>query len=135
MAEILGPPTLPPWQQKPAWFTGSLPEWSVYWAFEKLGWKFGETVFYQSPFAGGRIQAGAVVDFYVPTLDLDIRVQGIYWHYRNSETIALDRIQKAALESSGATVIDIDEDDALRVPIEMVKDALRGISHARSAND
>lgn len=132
----VGAPQQPPWLRPPGDWAGSLPEWAIFWALLQEFGPDSEGVvwFYQTPFAGGRLFAGgAVIDFWLPDYDLGIRVQGIYFHYRDGDTRARDIIQKAQLEGSGIRVVDIDEDQALRSPREALRNALAGIDRSRGA--
>lgn len=133
LSRIMAPPQPKAWEIIPSGFGGSAPEYAIFWAFEKLGYKDGVNFFYQSPFAGGRYLAGGgILDFWVPDLMLGIRVQGIYWHYgRGADTIAYDRLQRIQLQGLGNTVIDIDEDAAMANPIGILRDALNGIDKSR----
>ena len=125
-------PTPKPWESPPPGWRGSKPEWAIYWALEKLGRKEGVDFFWQSPFAGGRLnRGGAIIDFVLPDLNLGIRVQGIYWHYERMNTQALDQIQLVAIEGSGMIVVDIDEDDALKNPLVFTRYAMQGIDKSR----
>lgn len=134
------PAQVPPWRTPPLvtpdgdpW-VGSVPEWAVYWAFLELKYVPKVDFFHQSPINGGRLFAGgAMLDFEVPALNIGIRVQGLLWHYgRGQETIAKDMFQRVELESLGVTIVDIDEDAALEMPLPLVKDALLGIDRSRS---
>ena len=121
-----------PWEKTPLGWRGSKPEWAVYWALEKLGRKEGVDFFYQSPFAGGRLnRGGAIIDFVLPAENIGIRVQGVYWHYAKGDSRALDQVQRLAIEGSGMRVVDIDEDDALENPMPVTRDAVRGIDRSR----
>ena len=122
---------LKPWEKQPEWFTGSLAEWAIYWALTRLG---VELVFQADMLGGRNIRGGAVADFYIPDRQLIIRVQGVFWHYeRGAEIRAADELQKQALMGEVYTVIDIDEDDAMRDPLYYTKEALEGRDHSRSA--
>lgn len=128
------PELVPPWQQPPTGWKGSLPEWSIFWAAERLGYQDGITMFYQSPFVGGRLnRGGAVIDFVFPAENIGVRVQGVYFHYaKGGDTRAFDQLQKVMIEASGMRVIDIDEDDAIKSPVYFLREALHGIDHSRT---
>ena len=112
-------------------FQGTNPEHAIYRALEQLGYKEGEDFIFQSSQLGGRMsRGGLVLDFFLPGLNLGINVQGIYWHYQRSGQLAIDRIQRAALESYGITIVYIDEDDALKNARYYVEEALRGVDHS-----
>ena len=107
------------------------PERAIYNALLRLGYKDGEDFFPQAKMLGGRsVRGGLVADFKIPSLGLVIRIQGEYWHSR-SDTKARDELQKISLTSSNWTVIDIMAADALANPIYYIKEAIRGVSHAR----
>ena len=115
----------------PAEWDGSKPEWAVYWALTRLGYKEGVHFVYQSPQMGGRIYlGGAVLDFYFEGLGIAIEVQSAYYHYGDAQTRATDAMQKAQLLSYGIQVIYIDEQDALSNPVYFVKEALAGRDHS-----
>ena len=116
--------------QKPEGLIATYPEWLVMWA---LLYKMGKKIDFefQSAQLGGRMtKGGAVLDFYLPAYGLAINVQGEYWHYQSSRDIAVNRIQRAALEGYGITVIYIDESDLMRNPVFYVSDALKGKDHS-----
>ena len=122
-----------PWMVTPSYWAGSLPEWAIYWAHSQLGLVEGVQWTYQSPLAGGRSQkGGAVIDFEEHDVGIGIRVQGLYFHL-SPDQVAYDIMQRAALESAGFRIIDIDEDDALRSPVYYLKEARSGIDHSRQA--
>lgn len=113
-------------------FQGTTPEKNVYRALQRLGYKEGEDFFFQSSQLGGRLTRGGVVlDFYLPSLNLAINVQGKYWHLGRPSQLAIDRLQKIALESIGITVIYIDEDHANENAIYYVEEALKFRDHSR----
>ena len=126
----------PPYGVPPLDFEGTLPEWAITWALNKLGHK--DDYIFQANLLGGRdpskqgADSGSVADFYLPYLQLVIRVQGIYFHYEKGNTvIGLDQIRRLALEAKRFVVIDIDEDDALKNPIFYVKEALEFREHSK----
>lgn len=115
----------------PDWI-GSLPEWYVFWALLKLGFKGRFT--YQSSRMGGRLsKGGAVLDFEIEELNLAINVQSTYFHYATTRQRVAGELQRAQLESQGTRVIFIDEIDVLRDPVFYVREALEGREHARIA--
>ncbi len=108
-------------------WSGSLPEWAIYWSLTIL--RVGFT--YQSPQMGGRqFRGGAILDFLVPSLNLAINVTSKYWHYRTSPGRMADELQRAALEGRGTTVIFIDEMDAQRNPLFYTREALNLRDHS-----
>ena len=114
--------------QKPADWPGSLPEYLVNEALIKLGKEPDVDFFYQSPFAGGRMQRGGlVIDFiFVNPPDLAINVQGEYYHYEMGADIrARDLIARSMLAGDGITLIFLDESDVHKDAIGFTRDALR----------
>jgi len=120
----------PPFPEPSEDWVGSRPEWAVYYALLRLGMKGKFT--YQSPQLGGRTaRGGAVLDFYLPSLDLAINVQSAFYHYASTPQQARGEMQKIQLENMGIRVIYIEEEDALREPIYYVREALAGRSHSK----
>ena len=117
-----------PWLIVPPTWPGSGAEYAIYWGHIRLGLREGIEFTYQSPFQGGRLfKGGAIIDFFENDLNIAVRVQGRHWHvYASGDVRALDLIQKLSMESQGIIVVDIDEQVALRVPIEAVKTARQG---------
>ena len=74
-----------------------------------------------------------MLDFEIPSLSLGINVQSQYWHYGRPGSLAYDKMQRAALEGMGITMIYIDEEDALASPIWYVQEALKFRDHSRTA--
>lgn len=115
-------------QPVPAWFVGSIPEWQVYYALLKLGYKNRFT--YQSSQLGGRqARGGAVIDFYISELSLGINVQSKYFHYSTTRKLVANILQKAQLESRGIKMVFVNEEDVLRDPIYFVGEALSFREH------
>jgi len=114
--------------EPPNWWAGSLPEWLVYNALLRLGYKDRFT--YQSPQMGGRLdKGGAVLDFYIPELNLAINVQSLYFHYATTTRRVRGELQRAQLESMGIKVIFVNESAVLRNAIYYVGEAIRGVQH------
>jgi hypothetical protein len=121
----------------PNWFTGSLPEWYVYWALMRIGRKPNIDFQYQAARLGGRQElGGAVLDFLVVP-NIGINVQGVYFHYeQGAGKLAFDRQQAVHLAVKGITLIFIDEDALVNdatgsAAIDLVKSALQGIDKSR----
>ena len=113
----------------PTWWVGSIPEYLVFNALLKLGYK--NRFIYQSAQMGGRLaKGGVVIDFEIPELNLAINVQSAYYHYATTPLSVRGALQKAQLESMGMTVIFIDEDDILRDALYYVKEALNFRDHS-----
>ena len=115
-------------RQPPPDWPGSLPEYLVNEALIRLGKEPDLDFFYQSPFAGGRMQRGGlVIDFiFVNPPDLAINVQGEYYHYEMGADIrARDLIARSMLAGDGITLIFLDESDVHKDAIGFTRDALR----------
>ena len=116
----------------PGNFTGTLPEWRVFWWLTKRGIAFD----FQSSLMGGRAQLGGlVVDFLitstVPTTAL--RVQGEAFHYGYYAKPGRDQMQKDILENEfGFKVIDLDESDLLNRLDFVMGLAMRGIDISKA---
>lgn len=123
-----------PWLTPSPTWEGNIPEWAIYWGHIRLGLREGVEFLYQNPVGGGRLtRGGAVLDFEELDVPIGIRVQGLYFHaYAGQDKVASDMVQKLMVESTGLTVIDIDEDDALRTPIYFVQEARAGRDHSRA---
>lgn len=125
--------------RQPPWFAGTLPEWAIYWALlQHFGPDSANVVwFYQTPFASGRMFAGgSVMDFWIPMLQLGIRVQGVYWHaHAGGDKRATDLIQKAQLVGSGITIVDVSDEAALKSPRAALRKALAGESSGVGTGD
>ena len=115
-------------RQPPPDWPGSLPEYLVNEALIRLGKEPDLDFFYQSPFAGGRMQRGGlVIDFiFVNPPDLAINVQGEYYHYEMGADIkARDLLARAMLAGDGITLIFLDESDVHKDAVGFTRDALR----------
>jgi very-short-patch-repair endonuclease len=114
----------------PLSWTGTVPEWAIYWAFIALGMKEGqhfEYEYYTPATPNG-------VDFYVYDQHLIIEIFGLYWHYQlGREKLGSDLERQIRLESMGYSYIVIDEDDIMRAPTYYLKEALAGRDHSRLA--
>ena len=120
--------TTPQLREPPPDWPGSLPEYLVNEALIELGKEPDLDFFYQSPFAGGRMQRGGlVIDFiFVNPPDLAINVQGEYYHYEMGADIkARDLLARAMLAGDGISLIFIDEGDVYRDAVGYTRDALR----------
>ena len=120
--------TTPQLREPPPDWPGSLPEYLVNEALIELGKEPDLDFFYQSPFAGGRMQRGGlVIDFiFVNPPDLAINVQGEYYHYEMGADIrARDLIARSMLAGDGITLIFLDESDVHKDAVGYTRDALR----------
>lgn len=114
-----------PYPEPPEDFTGTRPEWAIYWAHGVLRRKPGEDFVYIS------YVAGIQVDFEELDLGILLNIQGLYWHYEfDGGKIREDVQTRAIIESTGSILINIDEDDALRDPVYYLKAALNGVDHS-----
>ena len=103
------------------------PERVIYSVLTKMGIQFT----FQSKFFGGRtVRGGIIADFYLPTYSLVISVLGEYYHYEKNR-LAIDILQRTALEGDGIHVIFIDEEDALKNPKYYIEEAIRGFDHSK----
>jgi len=121
---VVRQPTL----QVPANFPGSLPEYLVLRALEKLGKRDGVDFSFQHSLMGGRLdKGGVIIDFlFSNPPDLAINVQGSYWHYGlGPEVKARDIIAREQLAGLGITLIFIDEDDIMADVAFYVRQALQ----------
>jgi hypothetical protein len=121
-----GPPPSDGWP-------GSRPEWKIWWAHERLGLQHGVHFRYQHPAYGGRLVIGGmVIDFVEIRSPIALSVLGRYWHReRGSARQIKDIAQRFLLAQSGRRLIFLDEEDCLKRPLYILKEALRGIDHSR----
>ena len=120
--------------QLPASWEGSIPEYMVLQALNRLGLLYGVEFTYQSPLLGGRMEkGGAIVDFlFNDPPDLGINVQGEYWHYAQGITkIMSDDMARATLAGQGINLIMIDENDIYKDVDFYVREALQYRDHSK----
>ena len=120
--------------QVPASWEGSIPEYMVLQALNRLGLRDGYDFTYQSPLQGGRMEkGGSVVDFlFINPPDLGINVQGEYWHYAQGITKTMsDDMARAILAGQGINLIMIDENDIYKDVDFYVREALRYRDHSK----
>ena len=120
--------------QLPASWEGSIPEFMVLQALNRLGLRNGVEFTYQSPLLGGRMEkGGAIVDFlFNDPPDLGINVQGEYWHYAQGITkIMSDDMARATLAGQGINLIMIDENDIYKDVDFYVREALQYRDHSK----
>jgi len=116
----------------PETWSGSTPEYYIYWAMFRLGYK--DRFDYQVSYAGGRqLKGGTVIDFFIPELNMAIFVQSIRYHYASFEQTIADSMIRAMLEGQGIKVIYIDEADALSNPTFYLLEATKGQDHSLMA--
>jgi len=121
------------WKTPPYEWSGSKPEWAIWWALTQIGLKPEKDFIYQSPQAGGRLQlGGAVLDFYLPDRQLAINVQSTYYHYAQTASKIHDQLTRAMMIGWGIEVIFIDEENALADPVYYVKEALALRDHSKA---
>lgn len=118
-----------PFPDPPASWTGTLPEWAIYWAHIVLG---------RAPFQDFQyiytVDGSHYYDFYEFQERIALEINGLYWHYEfNRGRAAQDQILKVHTESLGITLIFIDEDDALANPVFYLREALAERDHSRAA--
>jgi hypothetical protein len=118
-----------PFPDPPDTWTGTLPEWAIYWAHLALGRKPFQDFQYQYSFDGS-----TRFDFFEFNERIAIEVQGLYWHYEFQHAQAInDQLRKIRAEAVGLTLIFIDEDHALTDPIFYLREALAERDHSRAA--
>ncbi len=122
--------------QPPASWTGTLPEWAIYWAHLQLGLKVDQDFEYIPRLQ--RVmgaQKGLQVDFLELDLPIAIDINGLFWHYGfGAAKIVADLETRARVESIGLTYVVIDEDDAIADPIFYLREARLGREHSRVAS-
>jgi hypothetical protein len=116
---------------RPGWWTGSLPEWAIYWAhtdvLHRKEHEDFEYIFQLDASPNG-------IDFFEYPEQIGIEIQGLYWHYgQGGFKISSDIERKIRIESTGIILIYIDEDDALRDPVYYLREALQTRDHSRAA--
>lgn len=118
-----------PFPEPPGTFTGTRPEWAVYWAHGVLGRKEFidfDYIFYSA--------WGEQWDFFEYEQEIAIEIQGLFWHYEfQSGQKQNDQLRRIRAESFGITLIAIDEDHALADPVFYLREALAMRDHSRSA--
>lgn len=118
-----------PFPDPPDTWMGTLPEWAIYWAHTVLGRREYQDFQYQYSFDGSTI-----FDFFEFDERIAIEVQGLYWHYEfQGHDLSADILRKIRVETSGLTLIFIDEDDALTDPVFYLREALAERDHSRAA--
>ena len=124
-----GSAKLQPFPDQPPTWKGTLPEWAVYWAHERLGLKQGADFEYLYQFD----LAPNGVDFFEFDLQLVIEIQGLYWHYERGEhQVQNDLERRVRIESYGLMMVFIDEDHALADPVYYLKEARNYRDHSRA---
>jgi hypothetical protein len=118
-----------PFPDPPDTWTGTLPEWAIYWAHTVLGRKEFQDFQYQYTLDGAHFY-----DFYEFLERIAIEVQGLYWHYEfEHKAVVNDQALKVRTEALGLTLIFIDEDHALADPVFYLREALAERDHSRAA--
>ena len=113
--------------EKPADFSGSMPEYVVYNQLLRFGLKPNQDFQFQARFGGGKIERGGmVIDFlFSNPPGLAINVQGVYYHYeQGSVNIANDLLAREILAGQGISLIFLDDDDIMANPTIYVREAL-----------
>lgn len=127
--EPAGDPPLWWRQQYPS---GTRPEWAIYWALTRMGFRDGEDFIYQAVLPSVGRSYWSQVDFLVPDFQLGIEVQGLFWHYAlGSERQQRDILRVAYFADRGIDIVFIDEDDALRDPMYYTSEALQRRDHSK----
>ena len=113
--------------EKPADFSGSMPEYVVYNQLLRFGLKPNRDFQFQARFGGGKIERGGmVIDFlFSNPPGLAINVQGVYYHNeQGSVNIANDLLAGEILAGDGISLIFLDDDDVMADPTFYVREAL-----------
>lgn len=119
----------------PDWWTGTRPEWAVYWGLQKNGLQDGLDFTYQARLPGVGAGYYSQVDFLVDTYSIGIEVQGKFWHYgQGQQKIATDLFREQLFAGQGIKIVFIDEQDALEDPTYFVREALEGEDHSHVKN-
>lgn len=115
----------------PVEWTGTRPEWAIYWALGSIGLDPNSDFTYAARLPGVGTSYYSTVDFLMHDYDIGIEVQGSYWHMgQGSERIFHDELRAVLFASQGMKVIFIDEQDCLDDPIFFTKEALEGVDHS-----
>ena len=113
-------------------WTGTKPEWSIYWAFTKLNYEPNNDFIYQQQVPGLGAGALSVVDFFIPEIKLAIEIQGTFWHLgQGTQKEYSDELRRATIAQSGVGLGFIDEQDAIERPIEILKLTILGGEKSR----
>lgn len=124
--------TVPSFPPPPPGWTGTLPEWAIFWALEELGLRPDVDFSYRLRMPELEVRRWGEVDFLVWSAGVGIEVQGEYWHYlQGPEKAILDQIKAALLESAGFVMVWIDAEDALASPLFYTREALAGRDYSR----
>lgn len=119
----------------PSEWTGTRPEWAIYWALSTIGLDPGSDFTYAARLPGVGTSYYSTVDFLLHDYDIGIEVQGSYWHMgQGSERIFHDELRAVLFASQGMKVVFIDEEDCLEDPIYYVKQAIEGTDHSKGGN-
>ena len=119
----------------PADWTGTRPEWAVYWGLENNGLTEGLDFTYQARLPGVGAGYYSQVDFLMDSYNIGIEVQGKYWHYgQGTQKVATDMFREQLFAGQGIQIIFIDEEDALTDPKYFVSEALKGVDHSHVKN-
>lgn len=116
-------------------WTGTRPEWAVYWGLRTNGLQEGDDFVYQARLPGVGAGYFSQVDFLIESYSIGIEVQGKFWHYgQGTQKILTDMFRENAFAGQGIKIVFIDESDALEDPRYYVGEALRGNDHSHVKN-
>ena len=105
------------WKSK---WGGSFPEFLVFRELERRGKKIWVDFEFQAAQFGGRNElGGAVVDFILDGL-IAGRVQGEFFHFRNTESRVANLLQRRRLEQAGFIVVDMLAQEVIASPSRIV---------------
>lgn len=105
------------WQQfRASRRAASYPEFICFeWLEQVKNLEEGIDFVFQYPVLGGKTRFGGfVLDFFFPGRQLSWFVQGLEFHYVDSEDRARDRLAKALVSSRGVVAVEVFEDDIIQ---------------------
>jgi very-short-patch-repair endonuclease len=120
--------------EPPAQWTGTRPEWAIYWGFMTNGMEEGKDFTFRATVPGAGAGYYSQVDFLAPDYNIAIEVQGRFWHLgQGSRKVITDIMRVNIFAQQGIQVIFIDENHALEDPRYYVQEALKGVDHSHVA--
>ncbi len=119
-----------PWLSPPGWWTGSIPEWAIFWAHDHVDVEVGvyqEDWFYQTPLFGDIWRIGFIPDFIniIHHVTIDINEEEVTQDIERLRAMILSGLREPFVH------VIIDAEDATENPIYYLEQALQGIGHSR----
>lgn len=126
--DVLGNP-LP---EAPLWWAvergGTVPEYFIYKACERVVGPEYVNFEFQGGFFGGRLVRGGIIpDILIYNPRVGLNIQGARWHLSPIGSPANDRLQRAQMEAIGVRMEYIGEEEAINRPDEAVREAIAGV--------